>query len=325
MPRCGCVDTNCGCTLVEGGGIGIFGSGSMNNPYIVNRKTSTANVRAAVIDSPTLDLSLTGSGTEGDPFVLSANATSVKTIATTIYMASGDGEDTATYDWTKPAGAQVVRVTLFAGGGGGTAGAAYSVNGSGNPRTSRGWPGFGGSRTDVTYLASDLPATVPVTVGKGGLPVPLDGNGSGEASTFGGGVSGINPVIATGGVSGFWAASWFVFARPFPSPGNVAQNFVGTHYTGEFANPSSGTQFDNGDFRPDMESEGAGCCGGMGGGWFLSTTSILTPPQPGKNQPGAPGVLGGAVGNPGQPGGSCPTALRQGGAGGGGGNYAMSG
>jgi hypothetical protein len=273
MPRCGCVDTNCGCTLVEGGGIGIFGSGSMNNPYIVNRKTSTANVRAAVIDSPTLDLSLTGSGTEGDPFVLSANATSVKTIATTIYMASGDGEDTATYDWTKPAGAQVVRVTLFAGGGGGTAGAAYSVNGSGNPRTSRGWPGFGGSRTDVTYLASDLPATVPVTVGKGGLPVPLDGNGSGEASTFGGGVSGINPVIATGGVSGFWAASWFVFARPFPSPGNVAQNFVGTHYTGEFANPSSGTQF----------------------------------------------------GNPGQPGGSCPTALRQGGAGGGGGNYAMSG
>lgn len=73
MPRCSCAGGVCSCALVGGAGVTIEGSGSAQNPYVISAEGGLNN-SLQVLDTPTIDLVLTGSGTPLDPAVLSANA-----------------------------------------------------------------------------------------------------------------------------------------------------------------------------------------------------------------------------------------------------------
>lgn len=102
--------------------------------------------------------------------------------------------------WTKPAGAQFVRVILVGGGGGGGSGR----RGAAGSARYGGGGGAGGQVVDATFTAGDLTDTVTVTIGAGGAggatvaTASTDGNpgGTGVASTFGG------YLLADGGTRG---------------------------------------------------------------------------------------------------------------------------
>ena len=75
MPRCGCAGATCTC-LVEGGtGITVEGAGSATAPYIITW-TGQVDVSDSLqfIDSPTVDFTVTGEGTEANPYQVSAAA-----------------------------------------------------------------------------------------------------------------------------------------------------------------------------------------------------------------------------------------------------------
>jgi hypothetical protein len=95
-------------------------------------------------------------------------------------------------NWSKPAGSpKYVRVYLFGGGGGGGGGARVTAG----TACSGGGGGGGGGFIDAQFLASDLPATVAVTVGPGGA----GGAGSTVDNTAGSnGAPGGNSVFASG-------------------------------------------------------------------------------------------------------------------------------
>lgn len=92
MPRCDCAGSGCSCLIQAGPGIEITGGGSSTNPY---RVTATATLDGAlvVIDTPTVNLTVNGSGVPADPFVLTADATvsvSELTDVNTTGLAVGD-------------------------------------------------------------------------------------------------------------------------------------------------------------------------------------------------------------------------------------------
>ena len=92
--------------------------------------------------------------------------------------------------WTKPATVKLVEVRLLAGGGGGGApksATTYRCGGGGG----------GGEFKKFTFLASELPETVDVTIGRGGAGGNPDQNGEdGEDTQFG------SYLIAHGGKGG---------------------------------------------------------------------------------------------------------------------------
>lgn len=69
MARCGCSGSACGCKIVAGHGVEVRGTGSNDNPYIIDAYPLSITVQ----DSSTIDLTLTGTGVTGDPFVISAD------------------------------------------------------------------------------------------------------------------------------------------------------------------------------------------------------------------------------------------------------------
>ena len=66
--KCGCQGDSCSCKIVAGRGTRIQGSGNLNNPYVIDSYPMALIVQ----DSSTVDLTLDGTGTEGDPWVVSA-------------------------------------------------------------------------------------------------------------------------------------------------------------------------------------------------------------------------------------------------------------
>src|SRR3712207_844934 len=75
---------------------------------------------------------------------------------------------TSSGTWTKPNGATTVHVLAIGGGGGGGSGRKAQ---SGTVRCGGGG-GAGGGLAVHQYRTSDLPATVPVTIGAGGTGGP---------------------------------------------------------------------------------------------------------------------------------------------------------
>jgi len=71
MARCGCAGTTCGCLVQAGSGIQVTGTGTRVDPYIVEQIGGDIGGLLIVNDTVNFDLTLLGSGTTADPFVLS--------------------------------------------------------------------------------------------------------------------------------------------------------------------------------------------------------------------------------------------------------------
>lgn len=67
MARCGCSGGSCGCKVVAGHGVQVRGTGTADNPYAIDAFPLSITVQ----DSSSIDLTLTGSGTPSDPFIIS--------------------------------------------------------------------------------------------------------------------------------------------------------------------------------------------------------------------------------------------------------------
>lgn len=92
MPRnCGCQSGSCSCLLTSSdGSVQISGSGSAASPYDIRAGNISLAGRLLAQDTATVDLTLDGSGTQADPFILTADAT----------MDLGDLQDVDTADTT---------------------------------------------------------------------------------------------------------------------------------------------------------------------------------------------------------------------------------
>lgn len=67
MARCGCSGSTCGCRVTAGHGVEVRGAGSIDNPYVIDAYPLSITVQ----DSSSIDLTLTGTGTPSDPYVIS--------------------------------------------------------------------------------------------------------------------------------------------------------------------------------------------------------------------------------------------------------------
>lgn len=84
--RCGC-SSQCTCAVVAGEGVTVEGTGSPSNPYVISANGGTV---VQVNDTPTVDLTLLGSGESGDPYILSA-AARISGVAGNLLTAQADG------------------------------------------------------------------------------------------------------------------------------------------------------------------------------------------------------------------------------------------
>lgn len=72
MPGCG--GTSCSCAIEVGPGLQISGSGALGEPFVISI-AGTLEDSLTVLDSPSVNLQLTGVGSPTDPYQLSAIAT----------------------------------------------------------------------------------------------------------------------------------------------------------------------------------------------------------------------------------------------------------
>lgn len=68
MARCGCGSSACNCVIQAGSGTTVSGQGTPAAPYIVS---ATDQGLTTVADTPTVDMSISGDGEAGDPYVIS--------------------------------------------------------------------------------------------------------------------------------------------------------------------------------------------------------------------------------------------------------------
>jgi hypothetical protein len=90
MARCRCQSENCTCQVAAGDGIDITGSGSPSDPWVITSESSSSGT-IQVVDSVTIDMVLEGTGTVGDPYLISANASTVPGGISTDFGISGAG------------------------------------------------------------------------------------------------------------------------------------------------------------------------------------------------------------------------------------------
>ncbi len=75
MAKCNCGQQACSCILQNGEGIEVTGSGTDTDPYVITATLTNLGQFLRVIDTPSVNLTLTGTGTEDDPLELRANST----------------------------------------------------------------------------------------------------------------------------------------------------------------------------------------------------------------------------------------------------------
>lgn len=73
MPAgCNCPGATCGCLVQGTSSVGVTGTGTVQDPYVISLGTLNIGNNFVVDDTTTVDLTLSGSGTALDPLVLSA-------------------------------------------------------------------------------------------------------------------------------------------------------------------------------------------------------------------------------------------------------------
>lgn len=75
IARCGCAGSTCNCLINGGLYISVTGSGTINDPYVISSDGIDISDALAFIDTDTVDFVLGGSGTDTDPWQVRANAT----------------------------------------------------------------------------------------------------------------------------------------------------------------------------------------------------------------------------------------------------------
>lgn len=163
---CGCKGARCTCAVIGEGGLRFSGNGSSRLPLVPH----FAMPILVGQDSSQIDVTVTGSGTSGDPWVIQMDAQG-STVTHIIY----ESDDT----WSKEGFGTVAQVVVIGGGGGGgSAGPSANAGGSG---------GSGGAMSTGWFLIDDLPDDVQIKVGtggQGGTPSATTG-GNGGRSDFG--------------------------------------------------------------------------------------------------------------------------------------------
>lgn len=208
---------------------------------------------------------------------------------------------TASGTWTRPTAAKMVHAIAIGGGGSGGNG----TNGSTSATRAGGGGGGGGGCSVAMFIASQLGATVAVTVGAGGL------GGVGGGDGLAGGVSKFGTMVVAGGGGGGGRGLGNTNPGGTAGTGNLEPGAVG----GTGGTTTSGTK------GGDTTMAGAGGGGGHGvsnanneGGGTNTGGSALG----GSNAGGTAGTAGG--GAAGGAGGAAPAPIYStAGAGGGGG------
>jgi hypothetical protein len=70
-----CGHSGCACILEAGAGVSVLGSGTPTDPYVIASTVTDLSAFLQVQDTPSVNLQLTGTGTTGDPLVLRAVST----------------------------------------------------------------------------------------------------------------------------------------------------------------------------------------------------------------------------------------------------------
>lgn len=71
MAKCGCSGNSCSCKIVAGRGTRVTGSGNLNNPYTIDAFPMSLTVQ----DTPSINLTLTGTGLLSDPWTITGELT----------------------------------------------------------------------------------------------------------------------------------------------------------------------------------------------------------------------------------------------------------
>lgn len=184
---------------------------------------------------------------------------------------------TASGTWTKPARAKRVRVRLVGAGGAG-GGAAAAASG----QASKGGGGGAGAYAEKWFDASDLTATVAVTVGVGPTGVAGVNGGNGGTTSFGSFLSG------SGGFGGAFAGSSVAI---WGAAGGAGASTT----TGSPDLAISGGAGGLGFSGPGLGGGGAGGSSALGGGGAGTNVSNAGQSIPGGNATGAGGGGGGGL------------------------------
>ena len=162
---------------------------------------------AATGDAPKLPISSLEDAAKTSPGGVEANRLAVTDAGgavgkavTAIGLVANYQQFTASGTWNKPSGISFVYVECVGGGGGGGGGGtgAYTYNGGGG--------GGGGAKNYRLFRASNLPASVPITVGAGGT-----GGGAGTAGSTGG-YSAFGPYLKAYGGGGGGPGGYGVYS-----------------------------------------------------------------------------------------------------------------
>lgn len=182
--RCGCATDECACVFASSGSITVIGTGNPDDPF---QFIADAEVALTAIDTGTVDLTLTGTGSSVNPYVLSGVVTGAASDST-LYITPG------VFTQTTPTGASMISMTVISGGGSGGEG--------GDPSSAIQGGGGGGGGMHVVTFDLPIPLDLEVTVGAGGVYVSGDGVDGGD-SFVRDDTSGVYYARSSGGAGGF--------------------------------------------------------------------------------------------------------------------------
>jgi hypothetical protein len=305
VSRCGCAGA-CTCVFDAGRGVILSGTGSQADPIRVSKSGGQAYIQGAATDS--IAATVTGTGTVADPFVVAMTRWATANPTPTYFLFEVPGS----YVFDKPIFGTLFEIYAVGGGGGGGGASigTFANQAAADANARRGLGGAPGGFVRHTLIKAPFPASIPVTVGSGGVGGTGGTGAAGAAGTASiVGDASYGKVVAPGGAGGLSVIQGAVAAAsPIPgaggaggayrfTPGSLSNGLVGGNAPGTplaggslGAGSSTTVPKDGGggaDPAPVLQIRGSG--GGGGGGAYPPTPSL----RGGYGGPGGPGAGGG--------------------------------